>query len=195
MNVDGNGCVRIFENDRANPNDFANYINYNSWVPFVTLGSPDNPVQRLVFTTAGSVNLMPAPNPPGLSAAEADEVTQHFRGVGSYYTDAWLRICVRLPDFYLYSPEHQTFHVEEVAPFVSVNGIEKGPDNHCGGWVIWNFGCDPLVQGNDRPLPNVPEGRRNEQIAVWVHMGIKGVGFQVMRVGYSLTVAGRVVMR
>jgi hypothetical protein len=192
MLIDGNGCLRICENDLGNPNDFQNYIEYNYWVPFITQGTPDNPVNRIVFTTTGSVNLNPSPNPPLLSAAEADQVAEHFRGVNEYYKDAWLRIYLRLPSEYpFYSPQTHTFHVEEAAPFVSINGIEKGPDNHYGGWVIWNFGVDPLVQGNDRG----PELKPNEQIAIWAHIAVKGELFQVVRVGYSLTVAGRVVPR
>ena len=190
MYVDTNGCIVIAENNSGNPDDWQNYIAYNYWARFITAGSTDNPAPRIVFTTAGSVNLNPDPG-QCTKPDEAKQIAQCFRGVNQYYKDAWLRILVRLPAEHYYSTDTQTLNVEEAVPYVGISGIEKGPDNHYGGWVVWNFGADPLVRSYDRGSPSKP----SDQIPIWVHMGIKGDLFQIVRVGYSLTVAGRVVPR
>ena len=197
MNIDGPPLysLRIYENDYDNVGDYHNFFDeqFSYWVPMITMGTPDNPVNRIVFTTTGTVNTAPDPNPfYNLSDQDAGTVRARFTGMNENYTDHWLRIFVSLPtegpERPIYSPRTQTFHVEFAAPFVTFNGIQKGGDNHYGGWAIWNFGVDSLVQDrHDR------HGLPNDQIPIWVHYGIKGLLFQVVRVAYSLTVAGRVV--
>jgi hypothetical protein len=181
-------CLWICENIAAYPHDHANYIGYNYWVPVVTPGGPGNDPDRAVFTTTGSVNLSPVANPPTLPDYEAAAVVNHFTGRSSNYQDAWLGILVALPNWYpFYSPGTQTFQVESSAPFVWLDGVQKGGDNHYGGWSIWNFGVGELLRTKDR------DGKPNECMETWAHIGIKGENFQVVRVGYGLTVAGRVV--
>ena len=149
-------CLWICENIAAYPHDHANYIGYNYWVPVVTPGGPGNDPDRAVFTTTGSVNLSPVANPPTLPDYEAAAVVNHFTGRSSNYQDAWLGILVALPNWYpFYSPGTQTFQVESSAPFVWLDGVQKGGDNHYGGWSIWNQDTKPS-RSSPRTISRTP---------------------------------------
>ena len=183
-----NGFLQVFENDVSNSHDFDRFVEWGGyWVHSTTL---DN---RIVYTTSGSLKLNPEPG-DGLSPPDAAAVAQHFTGTSQDWRDAWLRFYVSLPTD-LYNPDTQTFHVEQMAPFVCLNGFQKGGDNHYGGWSIWNFGTEPLRLGQKRTRR--PDGRPepNEQMAIWAHMSVKGREFQIVRASYSLTIAGRVIAR
>lgn len=75
---------------------------------------------------------------------------------------------------------------ESGTPFVTINGVDKGPDNHNGGWQLYNFGVEKDAElfsgGHDNLLHDV--------YSIWAHFGLRGTLFRLARVGFTLTVTG-----
>jgi hypothetical protein len=91
-----------------------------------------------------------------------------------------LRLHLNFPPIF---PAGMWFRVEHWAPFVTISGVHTGGDNHNGGWAIDEFGLvDPpvLIAG---------------VITIWANIRVRGAGFSLFRVGYTLTVSGVFVER
>lgn len=94
------------------------------------------------------------------------------------WTERRVHLMLRFPDI---CPPGKVFHVEKWAPFATISGIDKGGDNHNGGWAVDGFGLDPLNH-------DIATG-----IQVFVDFRVRGALFRLFQIGYSLTLAGRFV--
>jgi hypothetical protein len=182
MNMDGNGHIHIYDNESQNAGDHDTYFgNYIYWTNFKIVGDPNIP-EKYVFVVNGSANLVDNVDP---------QVYATFVGNGPNWKHAWLHIHLSLPNTYYYHPMNKTWNHESMTPFVTINGVEKGGDNHYGGWQLFNFGVDYnpdiLVQGGHDP-------EQHNIYAIWAHFGLKGDLFRLDRVGFTLTVTGSVTV-
>lgn len=88
-----------------------------------------------------------------------------------------LRLHLNFPNI---CPPGQWFGIETCAPFVTISGINKGGDNHDGGWAVDDFGVDwgPY----DRKITG--------SVVIWANIRVRGYQFSLFRIGYTLTVSG-----
>jgi hypothetical protein len=101
-----------------------------------------------------------------------------FRGENSAeWRASRLRLVLRFPDI---CPPNKWFQIEHWAPFVTISGIDKGGDNHNGGWAVDDFGLEMWGSG----------GKIREAVGIWANIRVRGSEFCVFRVGYTLTVSG-----
>jgi hypothetical protein len=77
------------------------------------------------------------------------------------------------------SPD-QWFGVENWAPFITISGVDIGGDNQYGGCAIDAFGLE--WKPYDRKI--------HEMINMWANLRVRGAGFSLFKISYSLTVSG-----
>jgi len=84
------------------------------------------------------------------------------------------------------TPPSLTWQHQSGTPFVTINGTDKGPDNHNGGWQLYNFGVDKdpqICQGGH-------DNDHHDVYSIWAHFGVRDALFRIARVGFALTVTG-----
>jgi hypothetical protein len=100
----------------------------------------------------------------------------NFQGQDSAnWRDARLRLHLNFPDI---CPPNKWFKIEHWAPFFTINAIDKGGDNHNGGWGVFDFGME------------LAGGKIHKQVEIWATLRVRGEDFTISRVGYSLTISG-----
>jgi hypothetical protein len=111
-----------------------------------------------------------------------------FEGSNSEeWSDSTLHLHLIFPDII---PEKKWFKLENWAPFVTISGIDKGGDNHNGGWAVYDFGLDPGYT-TIKPF-KMPQGRIG-LVSIWATVRVRGGLFDLFRIGYTLTVTGVLV--
>jgi hypothetical protein len=103
------------------------------------------------------------------------------------WIDTTLYLHLIFPDII---PEKKWFKLENWAPFVTISGIDKGGDNHNGGWAVYDFGLDPGYT-TIKPF-KMPQGRIG-LVSIWATVRVRGGLFDLFRIGYTLTVTGVLV--
>lgn len=88
-----------------------------------------------------------------------------------------LRLHVNFPNVF---PQGKWYQIEQWAPFFTLNGVDKGGDNHNGGWAIDDFGVDGGSFG----------GKVAGSVTIWANIRARGVKFSIFGIGYTLTLIG-----
>ena len=99
-----------------------------------------------------------------------------FTGVTADWKDAKLILELLFPNI---SPPKKRFQIVTWAPFATISGIDKGGDNHDGGWAIDDF---DLYEPELRDVFG--------SIKIWTTIRVRGSLFTIFRVGYSVTLSG-----
>ena len=136
---------------QSNPDHQALYFDSPHWV-YVPVAS-----DRHLVTLTGVVKL-------------------DFNGNSADWYSENLRLHLNFPDI---CPPNKWFGIETCAPFFTISGIDKGGDNHNGGWAVDGFGVD---WGPWRKIKS--------EVIIWTNIRVRGELFGLFRIGYTLTVSG-----
>ena len=94
------------------------------------------------------------------------------------WTTKTLGLTLRFP---LKCPPNQHFHIDTYTPFMTITGIDKGGDEHNGGWVVNDF--DFGWPGESLDI--------YDQVNIRATIRNRGDEFRIFRLSYSVTVVGR----
>jgi hypothetical protein len=89
-----------------------------------------------------------------------------------------LSLSLNYPTYFI--PSGKQFHVDQWAPFVTINAIRNDDTAKNAGWAVDSFG------GPGR-------GRVWESIPIWADLAVSDLDGHLIRVGYTLTVYGSIV--
>jgi hypothetical protein len=184
------GHAHVFENDAGNPGDPGQYVENTSWMNFLTpTGNPN--VTRMVFAATGSINLAGGAGDGG----DGDRLVNLFTGQTPDWGGGVLHIHLSLPPFY--HPElspivgtQGPYRADSVTPLITINEVDKGGDNHYGGWQVYHFGVVDWPLNPLKPGTTINPRVQCQQIELYAHILIKGSLFRMLRVGYSVMIAG-----
>ena len=94
-----------------------------------------------------------------------------------------LTLILRFPELTPPLAPQQAFWIEHWAPFFTISAINKGPDNHYGGWGVDEFGL----------AKEYIEARKiADSVGIWATFWVRGRDFITYRLGYSLTLIGKI---
>lgn len=103
-----------------------------------------------------------------------------FQGENSQnWRSEQLRVHLNFPNII---PPNKWYKIETCAPLFTLNAIDKGGDNHNGGWEVDSFWVDWGQGPLERMVKNM--------VTICSEIRVRGNLFSIFRIGYSLTVSG-----
>jgi hypothetical protein len=102
-----------------------------------------------------------------------------FKGVSSNWKKEKLNLLIRNP---VWIPANKQFQVDQWTPFITLNAIYNRGHAVNAGWAVDDFGGPGRVKV-------LPRGH----IPIWADIAIRDVDGMLFRIGYHLTLVGRLV--
>jgi hypothetical protein len=102
----------------------------------------------------------------------------------NYNYDDWIHglLNLKLPFPNLICPPGECFQIEQTVPFFSICGLEKGGDNHNGGWALNDF----KASGSGEKIM--------DEISMSASIYVRGSQFSLFRVSFSLNARGTLAL-